>query len=201
MENPQPDTEQAIFEAALEVFGRKGRDGARMQEIADRAGINKAMLHYYYRSKDRLYEAVFDYAFARYCAAVSDSVPAEEPIPVTIERFVSRYTAFLSAEPEVMRLFVQENLSGGRSLAAHIQKSRDGDGPPLLPLALKERLASDEGPGHVFLSLLSACVFPFVIEPTVFAMFPAAAEDPERFHTERARTLTQLVLSGMEGTS
>ncbi len=40
------ETEERIFEAALHVFARKGKDGARMQEIADAAGINKAMLHY-----------------------------------------------------------------------------------------------------------------------------------------------------------
>ncbi|NNE47360.1 MAG: helix-turn-helix transcriptional regulator, partial [Rhodothermales bacterium] len=52
------DTEQQILEAALNVFSRKGRDGARMQEIADLAGINKALLHYYFRSKNGLYERV-----------------------------------------------------------------------------------------------------------------------------------------------
>ena len=45
------ETEQRIFEAALTVFSRKGRDGARMQEIADLAGINRALLHYYFRTK------------------------------------------------------------------------------------------------------------------------------------------------------
>ena len=52
-------TEQQILDAAKTVFQAKGMDGARMQEIADAAGINKAMLHYYYRSKEMLFEAVF----------------------------------------------------------------------------------------------------------------------------------------------
>ncbi|MCD4665881.1 MAG: TetR/AcrR family transcriptional regulator, partial [Bacteroidales bacterium] len=43
------NTEQAILEAAKQVFIQKGMDGARMQEIADKAGINKSLLHYYYR--------------------------------------------------------------------------------------------------------------------------------------------------------
>ena len=53
------ETEKRILQAATEVFLQKGMGGARMQEIADKAGINKAMLHYYFRSKDRLYEQVF----------------------------------------------------------------------------------------------------------------------------------------------
>ena len=57
-------TEVQILEAAKNVFQFKGMDGARMQEIADKAGINKAMLHYYYRSKQLLFEAVFNQAFS-----------------------------------------------------------------------------------------------------------------------------------------
>src|SRR6185312_14461379 len=53
------DTERRILDAAHAVFLRRGTAGARMQEIADEAGVNKALLHYYFRSKDRLAEAVF----------------------------------------------------------------------------------------------------------------------------------------------
>ena len=52
-------TETTILNAAKTIFQQKGMDGARMQEIADEAGINKALLHYYYRSKQLLFEAVF----------------------------------------------------------------------------------------------------------------------------------------------
>ena len=58
------NTESQILNAAKNVFQRKGMDGSRMQEIADEAGINKAMLHYYYRSKQMLFEAVFKGAFS-----------------------------------------------------------------------------------------------------------------------------------------
>ena len=70
-----PGTEQKIFEAALEVFASKGRDGARMQEIADHAGINRPLLHYYFRSKSQLYEAVFAHGFKQFISSLSQSVP------------------------------------------------------------------------------------------------------------------------------
>lgn len=57
------NTEEQILDAAKNVFQTKGMDGARMQEIADKAGINKAMLHYYYRSKQLLFEAVLKMHF------------------------------------------------------------------------------------------------------------------------------------------
>ena len=52
-------TEEKIFEAATDVFVEKGMDGARMQDIANQAGINKALLHYYYRTKDNLFQCRF----------------------------------------------------------------------------------------------------------------------------------------------
>ena len=55
-------TEEAILVAARKVFESKGFDGARMQEISDRAGINRALLHYYFRSKDKMFERIFDEA-------------------------------------------------------------------------------------------------------------------------------------------
>ena len=60
MTETDKQTEEKIFEAATEVFIEKGMDGARMQDIADHAGINKALLHYYYRTKDQLFNAVFE---------------------------------------------------------------------------------------------------------------------------------------------
>src|SRR6185436_16021584 len=56
---PDGTTEQRILDAAHAVFIRRGTAGARMQEIAEEAGVNKALLHYYFRSKERLAEAVF----------------------------------------------------------------------------------------------------------------------------------------------
>ena len=53
------DTEARILEAAHRVFVRRGVAAARTQEIADEAGVNKALLHYYYRSKEKLANAVF----------------------------------------------------------------------------------------------------------------------------------------------
>ena len=55
----EKETEEKIFEAARLIFQERGFEGARMQEIADKANINKSMLHYYYRSKDNLFFEVF----------------------------------------------------------------------------------------------------------------------------------------------
>ncbi|MGZ6540298.1 MAG: TetR/AcrR family transcriptional regulator, partial [Bacteroidia bacterium] len=59
-------TEGKILEAAKEVFMKYGLYGARMQDIADTAGINKALLHYYFRNKEKLFDKIFENALGRF---------------------------------------------------------------------------------------------------------------------------------------
>ena len=65
-------TETKILAAAEEVFLKSGYDGSRMQEIADLAGINKAMLHYYFRSKDLLFERIFEQKFSQFFPKIQE---------------------------------------------------------------------------------------------------------------------------------
>jgi AcrR family transcriptional regulator len=65
MTENEKQTEDKIFESATDVFINKGMDGARMQDIANHAGINKALLHYYFRTKDQLFNAVFEMIAAK----------------------------------------------------------------------------------------------------------------------------------------
>lgn len=60
MADKEKQTEDKILDAATFIFEEKGMDGARMQEIADKAGINKSLLHYYYRTKEKLFKSVFN---------------------------------------------------------------------------------------------------------------------------------------------
>jgi TetR/AcrR family transcriptional regulator len=96
------DTERQIFDAALQEFARKGRDGARMQAIADAADINKAMLHYYFRNKDRLYEEVFAFSMRRFMAAFGASLSATPTFEETLRVFIDGYVDFIRDNRAVM---------------------------------------------------------------------------------------------------
>jgi TetR/AcrR family transcriptional regulator len=92
-------TEERIFEAAKAVFAERGMDGARMQEIADRAGINKSLLHYYFRSKEKLFNAVFDdiaeMTFMKFAQIFARELPLEEKI----RYFFSEHIEFMKLNP------------------------------------------------------------------------------------------------------
>src|SRR3954471_22137732 len=82
------DTEQRILEAAHAVFVRHGTSGARMQDIAAEAGVNQALLHYYFRSKERLSEAVFRRAAPQPLPRVIEAMASELPIEDKVARVV-----------------------------------------------------------------------------------------------------------------
>src|SRR5262245_25400754 len=74
------DTEQRILDAAHAVFVRRGTAGARMQEIAAEAGVNGALLHYYFKTKERLSQAVFSRAARRLLPSVVEIMASDREL-------------------------------------------------------------------------------------------------------------------------
>src|ERR1044072_1091334 len=93
------DTEKRILEAAKAVFVRQGTAGARMQEIAEEAGVNQALLHYYFRSKDRLGQAVFQQVASRLFPALIQTLSSDISLDEKIDRLVAVYLDNLSKSP------------------------------------------------------------------------------------------------------
>src|SRR5262245_50579289 len=82
------DTERRILDAAHAVFVQRGTAGARMQDIARAAGVNQALVHYYFRSKDRLAEAVFRRTAGQLFPQVVQAMASDLPIDVKVSRVV-----------------------------------------------------------------------------------------------------------------
>ena len=101
-------TEEKIFEAATDVFLDKGMDGARMQDIASLAGINKALLHYYYRTKEKLFTAVFESIakniFRKFAPVLDENLSLEEKIRF----FFREHISFLQQNPRLPAFLLNE---------------------------------------------------------------------------------------------
>ncbi len=114
-------TRRRILEAAIAVFTEKGLDGARVDEIAARAGANKRMLYAYFGAKEELWLAALEAVYAAMRAEESridvEHLPPEEGIAELV-RFKLRYTA---AHPEVIALLTSENLHRARYLRRSTQ--------------------------------------------------------------------------------
>ena len=167
------NTEEQILDAAKYVFQSKGMDGARMQEIADKAGINKAMLHYYYRSKQLLFEAVFKNAFSLLAPQLSAILNDDSSIEYKIKNFTSNYITFMLKHPYLPNFIIQE-LNRNPEF---VLKLKENKGFPNLE-KFKKLVNNDVENGlikpisaeQLFINVLALSIFPFVGKPLIMAI-------------------------------
>jgi TetR/AcrR family transcriptional regulator len=162
-------TETRIMEAAEEVFTRRGFDGARMQEIADTAGINKALLHYYFRSKERLFNAVFRQVTSRIFPPIMQILEEDLPFLEKIIRFINTFIDLLVANPQIPA-FILHEINNNPARFSGISQNHGIDS-----LRISRQIQSEiqagriraAKPEHLLVNLLSMCVFPFIARPLV----------------------------------
>lgn len=200
MEPKKDSTEEKILEAAKTVFVTKGMDGARMQEIADEAGINKALLHYYFRSKERLFEAIFGeiikYAFPK----IANIISSDEPIAKKIELVVDAYISLLIKHPFIPAFILKELNRDPSGIFKLITKY--GIKPDSVVGKLEEAMNKGEivrmDPRHLVVNIVSLCVFPFAARPVLnYIVFKEDKEALAAFYNERADVVKQFITNAI----
>ncbi len=189
-------TEDHIITAAKEVFVRKGYDGARMQEIADEAGINKALLHYYFRSKDKLFEKVFEMVFREVFNTLATSLFVVDNFEEFLESLVYKYTETLKNNPYLPQFILYELSRNPERLVELLHESKF-DREKLFELI---RNADQQGilnfyqPVHLITDILSLCVFPFIAKPIITGfMLKGDEESYRKYIDERPEHILQFV--------
>ena len=198
----EPDTEARIFEAALRVFARKGKDGARMQEIADEAGIHRPLLHYYFRTKQQLYEAVARRMFSQFMETFQ-APPGGVSFADSLRAFIDHYVDTVHAHPSMAMWMVAENMAGNPLLGEMLAEAFETEGSPQREMeqAIERSIRAGEirpvDPKQLMLTIVSGCVFFFVALPTVKMMNPVARDDFETFVQQRKAHLFEVIYHGL----
>jgi TetR/AcrR family transcriptional regulator len=200
METKKDSTEDKILEAAKNVFVAKGMEGARMQEIADEAGINKALLHYYFRSKERLFEAIFSEIIKFAFPKITRIAQSDEPFINKIEQVVDAYIDLLIKHPFIPGFVMKELNRDPSGLFKMVVKF--GLNPQVIFDQIQ--LAMDRGeiipmqPRHLAANIISMCIFPFAARPLIsFVLFKDDQKALEAFYSERADVIKQFVINAI----
>ena len=161
--------EEKILAAARKVFTTKGMAGARMQDIADEAGINKAMLHYYFRDKDKLFETIFLAEAQRFFPKINMIFQSDVPLFEKIENFVNEYIDEMQENP-YLPWFVMNEIN--RDPEQFMYKIWGKDNLPKpgkfleqIEKEIKKGTIKRFNPVHLLMNLLSMTIFPFVAKP------------------------------------
>ncbi len=200
----QSETENRIIQAATDVFLEKGRDGARMQDIADRAGINKALLHYYFRSKNRLYEKVFESVVEFFLRHLLEAAQVQQDLPQMLRSFINEYIDTLARHPQVVQFVLWEIRHGGENFARAAKKVFENHGYTTIPLIAKTREALERGeirpvdPVHFTLSLIGMCLYPFIARPVIERVIPGVEVRSPAFLERRKEEIFRLVWEGIQ---
>jgi AcrR family transcriptional regulator len=111
-------TKQRILDCALNVFSEHGFDGTTLRDVAADAGVNHAMIRYYYSTKEQLWRAAVTHMFQRIDNEIDYSAEFLEALPTELgfKEFVRRYVRYCARHPEHARLMVQESIRGGQRL-------------------------------------------------------------------------------------
>ncbi len=201
-------TEQLIMDAANAVFLRRGTAGARMEEIAREAGVNQALLHYYFRTKDRLAEAVFRHAAQQLLPALIQILGSAVDLETKVERVVQLELDHLSRTPHLPGYILSElhqRPDRARQLISTITGMTPEESRPRLLTALRQQI--DERvqagtmaaitPEQFIVNLISLCIFPFAARPMIMGVLGLDEAEFTRFMEQRRRLLVPFVLRAL----
>jgi AcrR family transcriptional regulator len=201
MTDTDKNTEALILDAAKRVFLNKGFGGARMQEIADEAGINKALLHYYFRSKDKLFDAIFREAFMEFTPRIGELILSDKPFLEKIWGFVDVYIEMLLANPHVPIFVMSELHQNPQRLISIVQNS--GIQPQVFFEQVRQEVDAGNirpvNPHHLVVNLLALCIFPFAGRPVIEGfLFKNDQVVYDRFLQERKTEVTLFIMNALK---
>ena len=201
MDSLNSTTEERILEAAKKVFHCKGYDGARMQEIADEAGVNKSLVHYYFRNKDNLFQAVFEDAFASLIAKLNEIFFSELAFTAKIETFIGYYVTFLS-QNSYLPLFILNGLYEKPDQIkkmlekSHLSPERLMD---KIRKQVKDELNLDTDPFHIYINILALSIFPVIARPLIQTIFGYSNDQLGQFYEERKTVVPEFIINALKG--
>jgi TetR/AcrR family transcriptional regulator len=202
------DTEARILDAAHAVFLRRGTAGARMQEIAHEAGVNSALLHYYFRSKERLAAAVFQRAATQLLPNLVRILASDAALDDKVAEVVDLELRRLSETPYLPG-YVLSELTHHPQRVQQLFSSVTGMAPATVGGLVRDRLGAqiDErvragrmrpiAPEQFAVNLLALCIFPFAAKPMVMALFGLDEAGFAAFIDQRRAELAPLFLRSL----
>lgn len=174
-------TEEKIKAAASVVFTRKGYAATRTRDIAEEAGINLALLNYYFRSKEKLFQLVMMEKMGKFFGVVAIVVnDTTLTLEEKVTRIVENYIELLSTHPDLPIFVLSEIRANPEQFVTRFPLGRIFESDFMKQIRKKQ---PDLHPTHLMMNLLGLVIFPFIMKPVLHhsGILPEKA-----FHTQMA---------------
>ncbi len=192
--------EEKILAAARKVFFAKGMAGARMQDIADEAGINKALLHYYFKSKEQLFETIFTEVMGNLIPRIRSILLSDLSLYEKVEQFCDQYISIIS-QNAYLPIFIVNELH--KQPSSMISKMFGDELPDLhkFTAQIEEEVRAGKikptSPVQLIMNMLSLCVFPFLGRPLLSTILGMDALQFELAMEQRKKAIPQFIFDAI----
>jgi TetR/AcrR family transcriptional regulator len=194
-------TEEKIFNAARIIFQKKGFAGARMQEIADEAGINKAMLHYCFKNKELLFKAIFMNAFRQLAPQINEIFNSSVSVFDKIKKFTNSYISFVVLNPYLPQFVIQE-MNNNPEFVMSFLKNENRPNPSILisqiEKEISEGIIKPINPKQLLLDIFSMTVFPFAAQMMVKGMLQISDAEFNQMMEERKTSIAEQIINSIK---
>ena len=192
MTKPAKNKEQTILEAAEQEFLNKGFAGARTTSIAEAAGVTHAMLHYYFRTKEQLFERILDEKMRLMSQSVLTAF-GEPGLPLAerLRNGIERHFDFIVANPDLPRFIVNEVFSRPERYESMRSRVREVAETLMHDIQLELDASAARGETEpidarmLLLDIISLNVFPFIAYPVIEPILGNFSTDRSRFFALR----------------
>jgi AcrR family transcriptional regulator len=202
--NHDNQTETAILGAARKVFTQKGFAAARMEDIAQEAKINRALLHYYFRTKDRMFDIIFEQRIGEFFSGLAGIISSDIEFEEKVAAIISHDIDMISAQPDLPIFIMQELAQHPVRLVAYAEKAGAHPGSLIKIWGVQLRNEVDKkrirptDPSQLLINIMSLSIYPFIAKPMIKAM---QGVDDSAFHAmmkKRKKEVADFVLRAIK---
>jgi AcrR family transcriptional regulator len=195
-------TEEKIIEAAKKVFFKKGLSGARMQDIADEAGINKALLHYYFRSKEKLFEIIVKDAVSIMIPRLNEIFNSHASVTEKIEQIVYKYISTIIDFPYIPSFVIHELNQNPERIMKTVFSLNEKPMPHPFLAQIKEEvergIIRPIDPRQLLVNIVSMCLFPFLGEHLLKGILKLSDAEFKHFLNQRKKEVAHFVIRSIQ---
>ena len=190
-------TEEKIIAAARKLFTQKGFSATKTRDIAEEAGINLALLNYYFRSKQNLFQIIIEEKFEQLFGVINPILSNSEiSLEEKIETLVTNYTNMLLGNDD-LPLFVLSEIKTNEFLIKRVRQNAEILSHPVIEKQLKERGFTTSGFNFI-MNIMSLTLFPFMSKPLFVTSGLIKEEEFAHFINERKKDIPTWVMNTLK---
>lgn len=203
MKSDTKPSEELILNSAMKVFTRRGFAAARMEEIAKEAGINRALLHYYFRDKETMFNLIFETQFKEFFSGIGSILNTNKPLFEKIKEIVTHEIDVLSRHPDLPRFIITEVALQPERLIQYGQKM--GINPRQILEIFNKQVEQEVSQGKIIqiegrqllMNIMSLCVYPFAAKPIVKTMMQMDEKTFDQMMIDRRDGVYQFIIKAI----